>query len=318
MALDRFETLAVFVAVAKADSFAAAAKQLGLSRAMVSKHIQALERRLGVRLLNRTTRRLALTDAGRSLRARGERILADLEAAEGEVSSDSLEPRGLLRLSAPVSFGARHVAPALTAFLGQHRELRADLVLEDRRVDLVAEGFDLAVRIGRLQDSSLMARKLAPCRVAVVASPDYLAARGTPRTPRDLVGHACLNYAYAPDGDVWRFTDAEGTAQNVTVGGALRANNGDALMQAALAGGGIAVLPTFICGDELRRGTLRCLLDGWSPAEIAVNAVHAHTRHVPAKVRRFVEFLAARFAPAPPWDAWMGDMPVRKGGARPR
>ncbi|MBL8702271.1 MAG: LysR family transcriptional regulator [Alphaproteobacteria bacterium] len=318
MALDRFETLTVFLAVAKADSFAAAATQLGLSRAMVSKHIQALERRLGVRLMNRTTRRLALTDAGRSLRARVERILADLEAAEGEVASGSNEPRGLLRLSAPVSFGARHVAPALAEFLASHRELRADLVLDDRIVDLVAEGFDLAVRVGRLQDSSLMARRLAPCRLAVVAAPDYLAARGTPHQPSDLAGHDCLGYAYAAERGVWRFVGPGGAVETVNVDGTLRANNGDALMQAAIAGSGIALLPTFICGEEIRRGRVVCVLEGWAPSEIAVNAVHPHTRHVPAKVRRFIEFLAGRFGSTPPWDDWMVETPRRRPPARAR
>lgn len=316
MALDRFETLTVFLAVAKADSFAAAATQLGLSRAMVSKHIQTLEKRLGVRLMNRTTRQLGLTDAGRSLRVRVERILADLEAAESEVASDTLEPRGLLRLSAPVSFGARHVAPALAAFLEEHRDLRADLVLDDRVVDLVAEGFDLAVRVGRLQDSSLMARKLAPCRLAVVAAPSYLAARGRPTRPIDLVRHDCLGYAYAAERNVWRFVGVGGENETVSVDGTLRANNGDALIQAAVAGAGIALLPTFICGDEIRRGSITCVLDGWTPSDIAVNAVHPHTRHVPAKVRRFIDFLAGRFGPVPPWDAWMSDTPRRKRPSR--
>lgn len=318
MALDRFETLAVFVAVAKADSFAAAATQLGLSRAMVSKHIQTLEKRLGVRLLNRTTRQIGLTDAGRSLRVRVERILADLEAAEGEVASDTLEPRGLLRLSAPVSFGARHVAPALAAFLAEHRELRADLVLDDRVVDLVAEGFDLAVRVGRLQDSSLMARKLAPCRLAAVAAPTYLAVRGRPVRPSDLAAHECLGYAYAAERNVWRFVDNGGESETVSVDGTLRANNGDALIQAAIAGAGIALLPTFICGDEIRRGSVTCVLDGWTPSDIAVSAVHPHTRHVPAKVRRFIDFLAGRFGPTPPWDAWMSDAPRRRNASRTR
>jgi DNA-binding transcriptional LysR family regulator len=310
MALDRFATLEAFVAVARTGSFARAAEKLGLSRAMVSKHIQALEARLGARLLNRTTRQVSLTEAGRNFQQRAERLLAELEDAEGDAAQEADTPRGTLRISAPVSFGVTHVAPALAAFLAAHPGLRGDLALNDRVVDVVEEGFDLAVRIGRLPDSMLIARRLAVARLAVIASPGYLSRHGRPTQPEDLVGHNCLTYAYAASRDEWRFVGKNG-ARSVAVQGSLRANNGDALREAVLGDLGIALLPTFLCGDDIRRGRVQCLLDGWPPEEIYVHAVYPPGRHVAAKVRQFVDFLVERFGPEPPWDAWMKAAPAR-------
>ncbi len=306
MALDRFVTLETFVAVARSGSFARAAEKLGLSRAMVSKHVQALEKRLATRLIHRTTRQLSVTEAGRAFQAHAERILAELAQAEGHAASETDRPHGTLRITAPVSFGVSHVAPALAAFLLEHVDLRADLSLNDRVVDLVEEGFDLAIRIGRLPDSTLIVRRLATARLAAIASPAYLRRHGRPEIPADLVRHDCLGYAYASTRDEWRFTGPQGSTA-VTVQGRLRANNGDALRESVLAGLGIAVLPTFLCGDEIRTGRLVCLLGDWRPQEIYVNAVHPPGRPVAAKVRRFVDFLAERFGPQPPWDAWMKD-----------
>jgi DNA-binding transcriptional LysR family regulator len=317
MALDRFETLRVFVAVARSVSFARAAERLGLSRAMVSKHIQALETRLGTRLINRTTRQVNLTEAGRSFQLRAERLLADLEEAEGQAARESEQPRGTLRISAPVTFGVAHVAPALAAFLRAHQGLRADLSLNDRVVDVVEEGFDLAIRIGRLPDSMLIARRLAVARMVVIAAPSYLAARGRPSHPDDLVDHDCLTYAYAASRDEWRFVGPQGH-RAVSVQGSLRANSGEALREAACAGLGITLLPTFICGEDIRAGRVACVLDGWMPEELYVHAVHPSGRHVAAKVRRFVDFLLARFAPEPPWDAWMRDLTPRTRSAAMR
>lgn len=317
MALDRFATLEAFVAVARSGSFARAAEKLGLSRAMVSKHIQALEARLGTRLLNRTTRQVSLTEAGRIFQGRAERLLTELEEAEGHAAQEAQMPRGTLRLTAPVSFGVTHVAPALAAFLAAHPGLRGDLSLNDRVVDVVEEGFDLAVRIGRLPDSMLIARRLAVARLAVIASPAYLARHGWPRQPDDLAGHNCLTYAYAASRDEWRFAGKE-ESRAVVVQGSLRANNGDALREAVIAGLGIALLPTFLCGEDIRQGRVQCLLDGWVPEEIYVNAVHPPGRHVAAKVRRFVDFLVERFGPEPPWDAWMREAAPPRGAARKR
>jgi DNA-binding transcriptional LysR family regulator len=311
--MDRFASLRAFVAVVNAGSFARAAERLGLSRAMVSKHVQQLEDRLGARLLQRTTRRLSLTEAGKAFHGRAERLIADLEEAEAAVASEGAAPRGTLRISAPVSFGARWVAPALAGFLAGHDGLAGDLVLNDRIVDLVEEGFDLAIRIARLPDSSLIARKLAPCRVALVAAPAYLKRAGAPRAPDDLARHNCLGYAYAASGDTGRFVRAGGGApQTVRVRGTLNANNGDALAAASREGLGIAVLPTFLVGEDLRLGRLTCVLDGWEPEALDVNAVYPQNRHLSAKVRAFVDFLAARFGPAPPWDAWMAETPRRR------
>ena len=314
--MDRFASLRAFVAVVNAGSFARAAERLGLSRAMVSKHVQLLEDRLGARLLQRTTRRLSLTEAGRGFHGRAERLLADLDEAEAAVASESTAPRGTLRISAPVSFGAGWVAPALARFLAAHEGLAADLVLNDRVVDLVEEGFDLAIRIGRLPDSSLIARRLAPCRVTLVAAPAYLAARERPRAPADLAGHNCLGYAYQSTGDTWRFVPSGGgAAVAVRVRGSLDANNGEALAAAAREGIGIALLPTFLVGEDIRRGRLTCLLDGWEPETLGVHAIYPQSRHLSAKVRGFVDFLAARFGPAPPWDAWMAETPRRREAA---
>lgn len=304
MALDRFVTLETFVAVARSGSFARAAEKLGLSRAMVSKHVQALEKRLATRLIHRTTRQLSVTEAGRAFQARAERILAELAQAEGHAASETDRPHGTLRITAPVSFGVSHVAPALAAFLLEHGDLRADLSLNDRVVDLVEEGFDLAIRVGVLPDSTLIARRLAPSRMAVIASPAYLAQHGRPATPADLARHNCLGYAYAATRDEWRFSGLHGST-SVAVQGRMRANNGDALRESVLAGLGIALLPTFLCGEEIRSGRLVCVLSDWRPREIYVNAVHPPGQPVAAKVRRFVDYLASRFGPEPPWDAWM-------------
>jgi DNA-binding transcriptional LysR family regulator len=314
--MDRFQSLRAFVAVVNAGSFARAAERLGLSRAMMSKHVQQLEDRLGARLLQRTTRRLSLTEAGRAFHARAERLLADLEEAETAVASEGAAPRGTLRISAPVSFGARWVAPALAEFLAAHDGLAGELVLNDRIVDLVEEGFDLAIRIARLTDSSLIARRLAVSRFALVAAPGYLARAGAPRAPADLAKHNCLGYAYAATGDTWKFVrQGGGASASVRVRGTLTANNGDALAAAARQGLGVAVLPTFQVGDDLRQGTLTCLLEGWEPEALGVHAVYPQNRHLSAKVRAFVDFLAERFGPTPPWDAWMAEAPRRRSPA---
>ncbi len=309
MALDRFVTLETFVTVARAGSFARAAEKLGISRAMVSKHVQALEKRLAMQLIHRTTRQFSVTEAGRVFQARAERILAELEEAEGHATRETDQPRGTLRITAPVSFAVSHVAPALAEFLLRHPDLRADLSLNDRVVDVVEEGFDLAIRVGRLTDSTLIARKLAPARMAVIASPAYLERHGRPAKPADLADHNCLGYAYAATRDEWRFSGPQG-AVNVAVQGTLRANNGDALREAALAGLGITLLPTFLCGDDIRNRRVICLLEEWRPQEIFVHAVYPPGRPVAAKVRLFIDFLAARFGPEPPWDAWMKAAPA--------
>lgn len=300
--VDRFLQLAALVRTVDRGSQAAAARELGVTAAMVGRYIQALEDRLGTRLLNRTTARQSLTEAGAAFYARAQGILEQMEEAETSAADRQAEPRGTLRVNAPMSFGTRHLAAAITEFGRGNPRLQVELVLNDRVVDLVEEGYDVAVRIGRLADSGLIARRLSPCRVVACASPGYLERRGWPAAPADLLRHDCLMYAYASHGAAWRF-GGEGGEQEVRVSGSLMANNGDALMAAALAGQGIILQPTFIVGEALREGRLLPVLPGWRVADYTMYAVYPSARHLSPKVRRFVDFLAARFRDPPPWDA---------------
>jgi len=301
--MDRLQAIEAFVRVVERRSFAAAARDLSSSRALVSKQIQLLETRLGVRLLNRTTRQVSLTEAGQAYYERCLRVLEEVAAADDAAAAQQHEPSGRLRINAPTSFGRLHLAGAVADFLSRHPAVEIDLTLEDRQVDLVAEGFDLAVRIARLPDSSLIARRLAPCRLVLCASPAYLAARGTPGSVAELAHHRCLIYAYGAQRNDWRLDGPDGPA-SVRVGGHFRANNGDVIQELALAGQGIALQPTFMAGPELRRGALVQVLPGYEPPPLAIQAVYPHARLLPARVRAFLDFLAARYAQEPPWDEW--------------
>jgi DNA-binding transcriptional LysR family regulator len=301
--LDRLTGLEVFTKVAASGSFSAAGRAMGMSQTMVTKHIAALELRLGVRLFHRTTRRLSITEAGRNYLDSSERILADLEAADGAVAADRVEPRGVLRLSAPVSFGARQVAPLLSEFSRRHPLVTVELGLNDRYVDLAEEGWDLAIRIGSLSDSSLISRKLASCRTVVCAAPSYLAARGRPHLVSELADHNCLGYTLARQTGAGRWVFGAGGETGIPVSGNLRANNGDALRAAAIAGQGLIYQPTFIVADDLRAGTLVALsLDQPTQELGGVYAVYLPERNPAAKVRALIDFLAGRFAPEPPWE----------------
>ena len=300
--MDRFAELAAFVRTVDRGSQAAAARELGVTPAMVGRYIRALEDRLGARLLNRTTTNQSLTEAGSAFHARAAALLEQLEAAEDVVADRQAAPRGLLRVSGPMSFGVRYLAAAVAGFGALHPGLRVELSLNDRVVDLVEEGYDLAVRIGRLADSSLVARRLAPCRVAVCAAPAYLAQHGAPEGPEDLREHKCLLYSYAANGGTWRFVRADGREVRVEVDGPLTANNGDAVLAASLEGAGVLLQPTFIVGDALREGRLVRLLPGWGAPELAVYAVYPSARHLSPKVRSCVDFLAEQFGDNPAWD----------------
>lgn len=300
--VDRFLQLAALVRTMDRGSQAAAARELGVTAAMVGRYLQALEDRLGARLLNRTTARQSLTEAGAAFYARAQGILEQMEEAETSAADRAMEPRGTLRVNAPMSFGTRHLAAAIAGFRRDNPRLRVELVLNDRVVDLIEEGYDVAVRIGRLAESGLIARRLSPCRLVACASPAYLDRRGWPAAPVDLQGHDCLVYSYTRDGDVWRFHGEHGE-QEVRVSGSLVANNGDALMAAALAGQGVILQPSFIVGEALRDGRLLPVLPGWRLADFTIYAVYPSARHLSPKVRRFVDFLAARFRDPPPWEA---------------
>lgn len=300
--MDRFDALETFVAVVETGSFVAAAERLHVARSAVSRRVAELESRLGAQLLVRTTRRNSLTDAGRQLYERAVRLLADLEEIEQSVASGQTELRGSIRLSAPLSFALLHLAKPLTAFLSQHPDVSLDLDLNDRQVNLVEEGFDLALRIGRLEDSSLVARRLAPSRVIACASPDYLAAHGEPRTPEDLVQHMGLFYGYVSDKKNWPYPVA-GRALGTRVPMRLRANNGDVLLQAAIDGLGIGVFPSFIAHRALAEGRLRAILTDYPLPESALYAVYPSRRHLPARVRSLVDFLAEQIGTDPYWEA---------------
>lgn len=299
--MDRLAGIPAFESVVAAGSFAGAARALGLSVAAVSKQVRALEDRLGVRLLHRTTRQVRLTDAGQRFHERSERILADLEEAEREVAAGQATPRGRVRVSAPMSFGQRHLGPLVSAFLARHPDVEVDLVLDDRFVDLLAEGFDVAVRIAELQDSSLVARRLCPSRRVLCAAPAYLAQHGTPATPDDLPAHRCIGYTYMASGCDWPFRGRDGR-RLVRVRGPVMSNNGDVLRVLALDGCGIALLPTFLVADDLHAGRLHEVLPDQLDGDPAVWVLHPSRRHVPLAVRAFVDFLIARFAGVAPWD----------------
>ncbi|MBN9021092.1 MAG: LysR family transcriptional regulator [Rhizobiales bacterium] len=302
--LDRFTGMQVLSRVAALGSFSAAARALGLSQTMVTRHVDAIEDRIGARLFHRSTRRLTLTEAGQDYLAAAERILAEVEEAESAAAAEASEPRGTLRLNLPLAFGVREAVPAIAAFAVQYPALTIDIGLNDRVIDLLEEGWDMALRIGSLRDSSLVARRLAPIRTVLCASPAYLAARGTPRTVAELAGHDCLGYTLPTPAAAERWRFGHDGRIEVPVSGTFRANNGDALRSAALAGIGITYQPTFLFSEDLREGRLVPLvLDHPAYQYAAAYAVHAPGRHVPAKVRRVIDFLVARWAGVPPWDA---------------
>lgn len=300
---DHFEDMRTFVAVVEAPGFAGASKRLGFAKSAVSRRIQDLEDRLGSRLLYRTTRRLSLTEAGTEFYHRSLRILADVQEAEDVASKGASEPIGRLRISGPMSFGILHLAPVIGEFMKRYPRVNVDLDLNDRSVDLVEEGFDMAIRIGRLKDSSLIARRIAPIRLAVCASPDYFRERGKPKTPQDLQDHPTLIYSYDEGGRSWKFKNNA----VVELRSALMCNNGDALREAAIAGCGVAYLPTFIIHGAVAAGKLDICLSEYaaSPAPrdtLALYAVYPSTRNLSAKVRVFVDFLVERFGDDPYWD----------------
>jgi DNA-binding transcriptional LysR family regulator len=298
--MDRLRAFEVFVAVVSRQGFARAAESLDTSPANVTRYVAELEAHLGTRLLNRHSRKLSLTESGEALYERARAILADVDEAVAVTSASTLRPQGRLRINAPLSFGLLHLAPRWPDFVRRHPQVELDVALIDRVVDVVEEGFDLAIRISRSGSTAHAARKLATSRNVVCASPAYLRAHGTPTTPAELAQHACIVYEYV--GSEWTLQDAEGRAQAVRVRPAMQTNNGDTAAAAARAGLGIVWQPTFLIGPDLRAGRLVSLLPGWRVPDIDILAVYPSRRHLSAKVRAMIDFLADEFSGVPPWD----------------
>ncbi len=300
--MNRFENIRCFVHVAELQSVTRAAEALSLAPSAVSRRLKDLEQRLGVQLVTRTTRRMSLTEEGQHFYRRCQQILADLEEAEAEISDRKRGLRGRLRIAAPLSFGVAHLTPLVSRFAEEHPELTVDLDLSDRMVDLVGEGFDLALRIGVLRDSSLIARKLCDVKMLACASPCFLQRYGRPTGPEDLRALPALCYAGSDRPDIWRYNDAQGTERSIQVPMRLRATNGDMLRDAAIAGLGVVLKPSFIVHDAISTGALEVILRDVSWAGIALHVVYPNTRHVSAKTRSFIDAAKEQFAPEPVWE----------------
>jgi DNA-binding transcriptional LysR family regulator len=296
--MDKYQEMRVFSAVVEASSFVGAADSLDMSKAAVSRYVSELEQRLGVRLLHRTTRRLSLTPEGEVFLARCREILSSIEASEVEITTRSVSVSGLLKVSVPVSFGIRHMAPLWPDFLDLHPQLNLDVQLADRLIDLVDEGFDLAIRIARLEDSSLISRQIAATRLVLCAAPSYLERRGLPAHPSDLATHDVVGYSLLATGDQWQFEGPDGPV-SVKVRPRFWSNNGDSCIAACVQGAGIQLQPTFLIDEELRRGALVEVLPQYQAATLGIYAVYPTRKFVLPKVRALIEFLDERLKAAP-------------------
>src|SRR5947209_7611227 len=303
-----FDDILAFTRVVELASYTKAARRLGISKSMVSRRVARLEGKLGTRLLVRSTRGLTPTEAGRAFAARAGRAFAELQEAETEVKESERDPSGVLRIAAPLSFGILHLGPALAEFAQQYPRISISVSCSDRFVDLVEDGFDVAVRIGVLKDSSLVARKLSPIRALLAASPDYLARHGRPATPRALLQHRCLTYSGAGSEEQWRFR-VGGRWQAIKPAGLFRADNGEALRDAAVAGLGITALPSFILSPALESGALEPILTHFAVPERGLYVLR-HAGPPPLRLRLLIDFLAARFGPEPYWDPCWRKVPT--------
>jgi DNA-binding transcriptional LysR family regulator len=301
--MDRFAALRAFITVAEAGNFAAAARELGLSRSQVNRSVINLEDRLGVHLFNRTTRAVAMTPSGRAFYERVKSVLADLSEAEAAIQDDHEQAQGEMRINAPMSFGTLHLARALSAFMARHPRIRVQLSLTDRFVDPVAEGFDMTVRIGEVREQpSLIDHEIVEMRRVICVAPSFVEHHGAPTAVADLMSAPCLHYGNLPTGNSWRLIDTAGTPHDVRVNGVLCSNNAEVLREAAVAGLGIALLPTFIAGAELQSGRLISVLDEYRAPTIALSLLYPPNRHLSARTRLFVEFMHERFGGRPYWD----------------
>lgn len=302
--MDKLNSMRAFLQVSRLGSFSAAAEEMGISKAMVSRHISQLEDKLGAQLINRTTRNLSLTEVGVVYRDRIKAILDEIEETELAISTLSSEPRGTLRIMAPTSFGSFHLARAIADYRHLYQNVGFDLILAERTPDIVEEGLDLAIRIGQLEDSSLVAHKLAETGSVVCGSPGYLQEQGIPRKPHDLQQYNCLLYSPRAPADTWQFEDKDNGVFTVHVNGDLKSNVGDALRIAAIQGCGLVQLPAYMVGLDIKAGRLQAVLEEYRAPARPVYAVYLHRLHLSAKVRTFVDFLKNRYQPVPYWEEW--------------
>jgi len=301
--MDRFENMRTFTRVVEAGSISGAAERMGVAKSAVSRRLKELEEHLGVELFHRTTRRMNLTDTGRAFYQQSVRILEDVLEAELATSQAHSTLKGSLKVTLPSSFGLMHMGPAINEFLQIHPLIKFDLDFNDRQVDLMQEGFDLAIRIANLPDSSLIARCITPIQRVLCASPDYLEKHGTPQALDELSNHQCLAYSLLHNYKIWTFTDKHNRENKVTIDPYIKASAGEYLREAAVSGQGIVFLPTFIVYREIENGTLLPLLNEYHPRQFDAYAVYPHTRHLSQRVRAFVDFLVKRFEGIPYWDS---------------
>lgn len=294
--MDKLSNMKAFAQVAQTGSFAEAARKLNLATSVVSKRVKDLEGFLGARLLNRTTRKVSLTDTGYSYLDYVRKFLDELEEVEESIRHKTQKPIGEIKLAAPSSFGVKYLGPALSSYLDAYQEVSIKTVLSDRQIDLVEDGFDLAIRIGQLKDSSLISKKLLECRRVVCASPDYLDAHGRPQTPKDLNSHNCMSYTHLSDGKAWPFRIEDKRIWQST-SGRFSSNNGDLLCEAAITGCGITLLPTFIVGKAIQTGSLEIVLEAYEEVDFNIYAVYQNKRHLSTKVRTLIDYLDDYFKP---------------------
>ena len=300
--MDRLTSMAVFAAAAEEGSLSGAARRFGLSASMAGKHVSAIEAELSIRLMQRSTRQLVLTEAGRMYYQRCKRILEEVEDANREASDVQQTVRGVLRVAAPVTFGAMHLGGVIAHYLDQHPKVSVEVVLNDRYIDLLGTGIDVAIRIGRLLDSDLVARRLAPCRMVFCASPDFLARYGLPKSVEDLRRAPRLAFSEAVSAGDWTLTDPENRTHEIDGPLRMAADNTQMLLAAALAGAGVAYGPSFVFGERIATGDLIALLPDYRTSDLAIHAVYPTARHVSLKVRRFIDQLIVSFGQKPPWD----------------
>ncbi len=300
--MNRFENMDTFIRVVEAGSISGAADRLGVAKSAVSRRLKELEKHLGVELFHRTTRQMNLTDTGRAFYHQAVRILDDVLEAELATSQAHGTLKGSLKIALPSSFGLMHMGPVINDFLKEHPQIEFDLDFNDREVDLIQEGFDLAIRIANLPDSSLIARRFAPVKTVMCASPDYLEQMGIPRSPDELITHQCLVYSLLRDFEYWHLTDAKGNQIKTRIRPYLKASTGEFLRDAAVEGRGIILVPTFIAYKEIERGALVPVLKDYRPPKINAYAIYPQTRHLSQRVRAFVDLLVKRFEGTPYWD----------------